>query len=87
MTKTVYVGNLSYRLREEELADAFRPYGDVISAKIITDRYTGRSRGFGFVEMATEEQAQAAIDKLNGTELQGRTMVVAPANPPKNANA
>ncbi len=87
MNTTVYVGNLPYRLHEEQLAEAFRPYGEVISAKIITDRFSGRSRGFGFVEMATPEQAQNAIEHLNGTELGGRTLVVAPANPPKHSNS
>ncbi len=86
MNATVYVGNLPYRLQEEQLAEAFRPYGEVISVKIITDRFSGRSRGFGFVEMSTPEEAQNAIDNLNGTELGGRTLVVAPANPPKHSD-
>lgn len=79
MSSKLYVGNIPYRLTENELAQTFAPFGDVVEAKIISDQYTGRSRGFGFVEMANHEQSSKAIDQLNGTELQGRTIVVAPA--------
>jgi RNA recognition motif-containing protein len=77
----IYVGNLSYELTEEELQNAFEAYGHVESAKIIKDIYSGRSRGFGFVEMPTESEALAAIDSLNGSELKGRTLRVSKARP------
>lgn len=77
----IYVGNLSYDLTEEELQNAFEAYGQVDSAKIIKDMYSGRSRGFGFVEMPSETEALAAIDALNGSELKGRTMRVSKARP------
>ncbi len=77
----IYVGNLSYDLSENELRQAFEEYGEVSSVKIITDRYTGRSRGFGFVEMPDDEQAKNAIDGLNGKELKGRQLNVNEARP------
>ena len=77
----IYVGNLSYEVADEDLEGAFRPHGEVTSATVIIDRYSGRSRGFGFVEMANDTEAQAAIDALNGTELKGRTVVVNLARP------
>ncbi len=77
----IYVGNLSYELTEEELQNAFRAYGEVESAKIIKDIYSGRSRGFGFVEMPIESEALAAIEGLNGSELKGRTLRVSKARP------
>ncbi|MFO7739815.1 MAG: RNA-binding protein [Desulfatiglandaceae bacterium] len=77
----IYVGNLSYDVTEDELHKAFESYGHVESAKVISDTYTGRSKGFGFVEMPTEAEAQAAIDGLNGTELKGRTVTVNQARP------
>ena len=77
----VYVGNLSHELTEEELKQAFEAFGQVESAKIITDRYSGVSRGFGFVEMPTKAEAEAAIAELNGKELKGRTLTVNEARP------
>lgn len=77
----IYCGNLSHELTEEELWEAFQEFGQVTSAKIITDRYSGVSRGFGFVEMANKAEAEAAIAKLNGTELKGRRITVNVARP------
>lgn len=81
MTINIYVGNLSYDTREEQLRDLFGAYGAVDSAKIITDRFTGRSRGFGFVEMADREEGEKAITELNSKELDGRTLKVNEARP------
>lgn len=77
----IYVGNLNYRLEEESLEQAFAEYGEVSSTKLITDRETGRAKGFGFIEMPNDDEAQAAIDGLNGTDLMGRTLVVNEARP------
>ena len=77
----VYVGNLSYDLSEDDLKQAFEEFGEVTSAKIISDRYSGRSKGFGFVEMSSDDEAKAAIEALSGKELNGRTMVVNEARP------
>ena len=77
----VYVGNLSYDLSEDDLKTAFEEYGEVSSAKLIFDRYSGRSKGFGFVEMSSDDEAKAAIEALAGKELGGRTMVVNEARP------
>ncbi len=77
----IYVGNLSYGLSEEELRDAFAAFGEVTSAKILMDRETGRSRGFGFVEMPNQSEAEAAISNLNGKELDGRAVRVNEARP------
>ena len=77
----IYVGNLPHELTEEELRQAFETFGEVTSAKIITDRFSGASRGFGFVEMPTKAEAQAAITGLNGTELKGRALTVNEARP------
>jgi len=77
----IYVGNLSYEVTEEDLRQAFETFGEVTSAKIITDRSSGTPRGFGFVEMATKAEAEAAIAGLNGTELKGRTLTVNEARP------
>ena len=76
MDNKLYVGNLSHSTTEDELREAFAAYGEVASVTIITDRETGHSRGFGFVEMSTEDGAAAAIDALNGTELSERTVKV-----------
>lgn len=81
MGKKLYVGNMSYSTTEQALKDAFAAYGDVTSVDIITDRMTGRPRGFAFVEMATEEAAQAAIAGMNGEELDGRALTVNEARP------
>jgi cold-inducible RNA-binding protein len=72
----IYVGNLPWGLSEEELRDAFKAYGEVESAKIVTDKYSGRSRGFGFIEMPNREEGQAAIEGLNNKELKGRSIKV-----------
>ena len=77
----VYVGNLSYDLSEDDLKTAFEEHGEVSSAKIIFDRYSGRSKGFGFVEMSSDDEAKAAIEALSGKELGGRTLVVNDARP------
>jgi RNA recognition motif-containing protein len=82
----IYVGNLDYDLQENELQDAFAEYGEVASVKIIQDKYSGRGKGFGFVEMSDDNEAQAAIDELNGAELRGRTMKVNKARPPRRDN-
>lgn len=81
MAKKLYVGGLSYDTTEEALKEAFSEIGTVESAVIIMDRMTNRSKGFGFVEMATEEEAQKAIEALNGKELDGRTVTVNEARP------
>ena len=77
----IYVGNLSYGMSEDELRDAFSAYGDVSSVKILSDRETGRSRGFAFVEMPNKSEGEAAIAQLNGKELGGRTLRVNEARP------
>jgi len=77
----IYVGNIAYELSEDDLREAFSAFGEVESARIITDRFTGRSKGFGFVEMADSEQAQKAIDEMNGREVGGRALRVNEARP------
>ncbi len=77
----IYVGNLSFDTSERELEAAFATYGAVTSARIATDRDTNRPRGFGFVEMSNQTEAEAAIAGLNGTDLQGRTLTVNEARP------
>ena len=77
----IYVGNIAYRMTDDDLRTAFEAHGEVTSARIITDRDTGRSKGFGFVEMPDNDQATAAINALNGTEIEGRTMTVNEARP------
>ncbi len=72
----IYVGNLSYTCTDAELEQAFSPHGEVSAARVIIDRQTGRSRGFGFVEMATEEEAQKAIEAMNGADMGGRALKV-----------
>ncbi|MFM8313245.1 MAG: RNA recognition motif domain-containing protein [Deltaproteobacteria bacterium] len=81
MEKKLYVGNLSYSVTETSLQDLFSQAGEVASARIITDRASGRSKGFGFVEMSTEDGAQSAIDKFNGQEFEGRKLTVNEARP------
>ncbi len=81
MGTKLYVGSLPYSTTDQQLSEVFSQHGTVQSAKVITDRYTGQSRGFGFVEMATNEEAQKAIAALNGTQLGGRTLVVNEARP------
>jgi len=75
----LYVSNIAFKLRDDELRQAFEPYGEIVSAKIIMDRETGRSRGFGFVEYADRDAGQAAIDALNGMDLQGKEISVSEA--------
>ena len=77
----IYVGNLAYSTNDESLRVAFSAYGEVTSARVVSDRMTGRSKGFGFVEMPDRAQAQAAIDALNGKELDGRTLRVNESQP------
>ena len=77
----IFCAKLNYSTQEEDLRSAFEAYGEVSSAKIIMDKVTGRSKGFGFVEMPNDEEGNAAIEALNETELQGRTIVVKVANP------
>ena len=77
----IYVGNLSFDTKDENLRAAFAEYGQVESARVIADRDSGQSRGFGFVEMNDEGEAKAAIDALNGTDLAGRTLTVNVAKP------
>jgi len=77
----IYVGNLAYNTTEEELQEQFGAHGAVTRVKVITDRETGRSRGFGFVEMANDDEAEAAIEALNGADVAGRKLVVNKARP------
>ena len=77
----IFVGNLAYTTTEDELDQLFDPYGEVEAIRIMKDRYTGRARGFGFVDMPDATQAQAAIDGLNGTSLGGRPLIVNEARP------
>ncbi len=77
----IYVGNLSYNLTEDDLRALFAEFGDVTSAKLIMDRYTGQSKGFGFVEMSDDGAAQKAIDELNGRDVSGRSLTVNQARP------
>lgn len=81
MAKKLYVGSLSYGTTDDALRNAFAQCGNVESAMVIIDKMTGRSKGFGFVEMSTEEEAQAAIEMWNGKELDGRKLVVNEARP------
>jgi RNA recognition motif-containing protein len=77
----IYVSNLSFNIQDEDLRDFFTPYGEVSSAKIISDKLTGKSRGFGFVEMSDDAAAQKAITELNGGSVEGRTLNVMEAKP------
>ncbi len=84
MGKKLYVGNLSYGVDSSQLQELFAQHGSVQSAEVIADRETGRSKGFGFVEMATDEEAQACIQKLNGQQFEGRALTVNEAKPKEN---
>jgi RNA recognition motif-containing protein len=86
MSSNLYVGNLSFDVEAKELEELFTPHGEVLSASVITDRQTGRSRGFGFVEMGQSEDATKAIEALDGKELKGRNLTVNVAKP-KNENS
>jgi len=77
----IYIGNLSYEVTEKDLQEAFEAFGQVDSVNIVKDRYSGRSRGFGFVEMSEDTEAQSAIDGLDSKELKGRTIKVNKARP------
>ena len=81
MGNKLYVGNLAYSIRDEDLQQAFAQYGNVTSAKVMMDRDTGRSKGFGFVEMSSDAEAQAGINGMNGQALDGRALVVNEARP------
>lgn len=82
----IYVGNLSYKVEENELRQLFEEYGEVASVNIITDKYSGRSKGFAFIEMNDEEQAKKAIEEINQKELDGRQIVVNVARPRRTDN-
>lgn len=77
----IYVGNLSYQVTDEDLRAAFESYGEVSSAKVIADKFSNRSKGFGFVEMAREEDGEAAIKEMNNADLKGRQITVNQARP------
>ncbi len=81
MGSKIYVGGLPFSATDSQLNDLFAPHGTVTSAHVITDRSTGQGRGFGFVEMCTEQEAKAAIGALNGTQMDGRTLTVNEAKP------
>ena len=81
MNKKLYVGGLPYSVTDEQLSELFAAHGTVESAKVITDRYTDSSRGFGFIEMSSQQEAENAIEALNSTELGGRTLTVNMAKP------
>lgn len=81
MSKKLFVGSLPWSVSDESLKTAFESFGSVLSAKVVTDRQTGRSRGFGFVEMENESEASEAIKSLNGSEMNGRTIIVNEAKP------
>jgi RNA recognition motif-containing protein len=76
MAKKVYVGNMSYSTTEKSLRDLFTQFGEVVSVNIVTDRYTGQAKGFGFVEMTNDDEAKKAIEALNGKEFEGRQLRV-----------
>lgn len=80
----IYVGNLDFKVDENDLKEVFEKFGEVSSSKIITDKYSGRSKGFGFVEMENATEAKKAIDKLNGTSYSDRDLVVNEARPRKD---
>ena len=83
----IYVGNLSYEVSDEDLNKAFAAFGEVVSAKVIKDGYSGRSKGFGFVEMSNNTEAEAAINGLNGSEIKGRAVKVNEANPKREGRS
>lgn len=87
MEKKLFVGNLPYSVTSEQLEEAFSPMGTVVSAAVIIDKFSKRSKGFGFVEMSTEEEAMAAKEKLDQSELDGRRIFVSEARPMADRNA
>ena len=84
MSKKLYVGGLPYAVTDQRLEEVFSEHGTIESARVVTDRDTGRSRGFGFVEMENQSEAESAISALNGTDLDGRTLTVNEARPREN---
>lgn len=84
MGSKIYVGGLPYSVTEQDLSEMFAPYGTVESARVITDKITGQSRGFGFVEMSSDGEARNAISALNSTQMNGRTLIVNEARPQEN---
>lgn len=84
MAKKLFVGSLPYSTTSQQLREVFEAVGTVESADVISDRMTGRSKGFGFVEMSTEDEAAQAVEKLNGSDLEGRSITVSEARPPKD---
>jgi len=80
---TIYVGNIPYALKEEDLKEIFKEFGEIVSIKIVTDKYSGRSKGFGFVELENDEQEDAAIQECNRKIISGRNLVVAKAHSKK----
>ncbi|MBP7735936.1 MAG: RNA-binding protein [Spirochaetes bacterium] len=84
MSKQIYAGNLSYQMSDDTLRDLFQQHGEVMSVKIIRYPDSGKSKGFGFIEMANDTEADDAIQKLNGSEIQGRSIRVNVARPKKN---
>ena len=85
MATKLFIGNLEYTVTSDDLREAFSQAGTVADAVVITDKMSGRSRGFGFVEMSSEDEAKAAIEKLNGSELKGRKINVNEARPQENS--
>lgn len=83
MSYKLFVGSLPWSVNDEDLRAAFAPHGNVVSAKVVTDKETRRSRGFGFVEYENESEANAAIQALNGSDLKGRNIIVSEAKPKK----
>lgn len=85
MQPKLFVGNLSYSATQEDLTELFGPFGKVVSVTIVMDRFTGQSKGFGFVEMGSGEEAEKAVQALNGKELKGRNLTVAEAKPQRES--
>lgn len=83
----IYAGNLSYEVTEEDLKNAFSAFGEVTSVKVIKDEYSGRSKGFGFIEMTNKTEGEAAVNALNNTELKGRAIKVNEANPKRDTRS
>ncbi len=81
MTNKLFIGSLDYSTTDQQLEEHFSKIGKVLSAKVIIDRYTGQGKGFGFVEMSTEQEAKLAMDKLNGSQINNRSIVVKEAKP------
>lgn len=86
MSKKLYVGNLPYHINDHKLREIFQSYGEIESAQVIIDKFSGNSKGFGFVEMSGDEEAKKAIDELNSREIEGRKIVVNEARPMEKRN-